>query len=136
MIGKMVFALVAAVGLFSTNVMADCTSDRPGLLKAADVLMEDMETFDEALHEVKAEEKIIGLVHHFEEGLLEFMEELRTGASCKQAIDEFQHFHEDIQLTYRALDARPDIFYAGNVLNTWNRLLPSFVRFQNRLYWY
>ena len=135
--GKGLAIVVALVGLVSTTAFANCTKDRPGLIKAADALTEKLEVFDEALHDQKSPnlEKAIKVTHHFEEGILEFVAELKAGATCQAAITEFQHFHEDIQLIYGELKAVPEHFYQAPVLNAWNKLLPAFVRFQNRLYW-
>ena len=127
--------LSVMLSVLSVSAVADtCRNEIPGLIESANVLTEKFETLDEALHERNAPEKLIGIIHHFEEGVLEFVKELENGARCREAIQEFQHFHEDVQLLYRGLKERPEIFYQSKVLNAWNELLPSFVRFQNRLY--
>lgn len=126
---------IAFAGFAPASALANCSKDRPGLIRSAETLKVDIEKLDEALHEAEAPGQVIGVIHHFEEGILEFVEDLRNGSTCQVAIEEFQHFHEDIQLIYRALSDRPDLFYRNAVLGAWNRMLPSYVRFQNRLYW-
>jgi hypothetical protein len=128
--------IAVALAFFGVaSVYANCTVDRPGLIESAETLKVNIEKLDEALHEASAEAKVIQIIHHFEEGIMEFVEDLRNGEKCQAAIVTFQHFHEDIMLIYNELNTRPQLFYQKPVLSSWNRMLPSYVRFQNRLYW-
>lgn len=140
--------LTTLVAVFSFAVSASATSPvlpppakscvevKPALKKAGDNLLEKLEIFDEALHALKVEGKLIEITHHFEEGLLDLIGDLESGGLCKEIFADFQHFHEDVQLLYAELKANPQVFYTDSVLGAWNTLLPAFVHFQNVLYYY
>lgn len=122
------------VSLLGLRAEASCVELQPRLAKAADAFAQEFEVFDETLRATGAPERVIAIVHHFEEGFTDFQDSI-TRASCREAIGEFQHFHEDIQLTYRELTRYPQYFYGtAKVLPAWNHFLPEFVRFQNILY--
>lgn len=130
---KKTLAVLFCVAFLSSSAWANCSSERPGILSASEKLANDLEKLDGALHDAKAPEAVLRLLHHFEQGVLELDKALRAGATCADAKVEFQHFHDDVQLVYRKLSEMPEIFHQTPVLGAWNGLMGSFIRLQNWL---
>ena len=67
--------------------LADTDFNRQEVIRAAEKLAEEVEHFDEELHLVNAPSHVIGKIHHFEETVIEFVDEARHGASYQILLD-------------------------------------------------
>lgn len=107
--------------------------NRPAVIRAAETLVERVEQFDEVLHAAQAAEPVIGKVHHFEETVMEFAEEVRT-CTFVEAEQEMRHIREDVQMLRQALLRYPRLFYQPKVQSRWNSMRMAYRYLDHAMY--
>lgn len=127
-------AIITTMFLFAIAAEAGCREQRSAAYAGARAYAEHLEQFDTVLHEQGADAELTHWVHHFEEGFNDFVDVFERSTSCRDVVEEFQHFHEDVQELYQQMSRRPQLFYRPVVLQSWNKLVVDFVRVQNNLY--
>lgn len=126
--------LMIVAALFSSCAFADNWLNRDQVVRTAEQLQEQVEIFDEALHEGNFPEELIKLVHHFEETTAEFAALAKTGTRSKAA-EELEHLNEDIQVIQRRL-ARSDVPRVADVRTKWFSLRDAALRLNRQFRWF
>ncbi len=124
--GEMKLLSIATfIGLWTLSapaVAADNWYNRPEVLRSAEVLATEVEHFDEALHDVNAPTHVIQKVHHFEETVMEFVDDIRAGASYQSSWQEFQHIRQDVASIRQEMSAHSYLLQNQKVNLEWNAL--------------
>jgi hypothetical protein len=89
---------VALVGFtMFASAEANAWINRANVVRAAEILEQEVEALDTQLHNVNAPAEVVQTMHHFEETAMEFAEIARRG-TYQEANAEMHHIRQDIQL--------------------------------------
>jgi hypothetical protein len=87
-----------AIALWANTSSADNWLNRQNVIRAANELAEGIEHLDTELHAVQAPNDLIQIVHHYEETITEFVDEVTRGISYQEASFEMNHIRQDYGL--------------------------------------
>src|SRR5690606_37501530 len=117
-------ALAIATTLFISST-AFGWANRAQVIRAADTLQQEVEIFDEALHEINAPHDLIELVHHYEETVGEFVY-LAQSASYQEAQAEMSHIRQDIGLIRNKLSQYSWVLNYPTVTTEWRHVRTAY----------
>jgi len=115
------FLLVAA-SVISLSAFADFPH-RQHVLEAAESLDKAIEGFDDVLHKITAPKHVTDKVHHADESIEDFVEELDRGQmNLDEAKAEFQHIKLDLDSVSKELDEHPELLRTFESRSHWRRV--------------
>jgi len=109
-------------------------ANRPNVIRAADVLAEEVEHFDTSLHNISAPQHVIAKVHHFEETVTEFVNEVRAGMSYQEATQEMNHIRQDVGLIRDELYAHPQLLQNPIVNREWRHMRTAYRNLDHQMF--
>jgi len=133
---KFLLTMVAAATFFSgTFAKAEpFWQNRPGVIRAAQILAEEVEHFDTSLHNISAPAHVIAKVHHFEETVTEFYEGVSGPWSYQEATQEMNHIRQDVQLIRNELYAHPQLLQNPTVYREWNHMRTAYRNLDHQMF--
>lgn len=99
--------------------------NRPQVIRSAETLRDEVEHFDEAMHQGGAPAHFIEKVHHFEETVMEFAQMVRT-CSYQEAYQEMNHIRQDIQMLRSEFNAHPQLLQNFQIYTEWNHVRTAY----------
>lgn len=124
---------LALTTLVSSSAFAQNWMNRAQVVRAADVLQEEVERFDESLHETNAPADLIEIVHHFEETVAEFYV-LAQQASRAEAEGEWRHIAQDIQLIREKLERNSWVLQYPTVNTEWRHVRTAYRNLDHQMF--
>ena len=109
-------------------------NNRPGVLRAAEILADEIERLDTALHTIHAPPSIIAKVHHFEETATEFANDVRGGASYQHAYAEMQHIRQDVGLVRDEFALYPHLLRDRVVEQEWRHVRTAYRNLDHQMF--
>lgn len=129
--------LVAAFAVgFLAATDANAWQNRPNVIRAAQVLEEEVEHFDTSLHNIHAPNDLIAVVHHFEETVMEFLEEVRNGCSYQFAQSEMNHIRQDVGLIRQKLSIYPSVLHNPAVSREWQHMRTAYRNLDHQMFFW
>lgn len=123
---KLSHSLFVIVGILHLATAAQAVDpyfpNRAEVIRSADSLASEVEHLDEALHAINAPTALIQKVHHFEETVFEFADEVRAGCTYAFANEEMNHIRQDVQSIRLDFDRYPYLLNNIKVANEWRMM--------------
>lgn len=111
--------LLVATAFLAVPSFADFPHRRD-ILRAAEGLDRAIEGFDNVLHALAAPKHVTDKVHHADESIETFVEELDRGdLSLAEAEAEFNHIKQDLDAIAKELDEHPEILRTFQSRSQW-----------------
>lgn len=125
--------LLAVVTIGSFAVAEPIWENRPNVVRAAETLAQEVEALDTALHNVTAPDHIIQKVHHFEETVTEFAEDVRT-MPYQEAVQEMSHIRQDVDTLRQELSAHPQLLQNPAINNEWRHVRSAYRNLDHQMF--
>lgn len=129
----MQFKALAMIAAAFVSTTAVAWPNRAQVIRTAEVLGEEVERFDEALHEVNAPADLIEITHHFEETSWEFQEIARRG-SFQEAQAEMAHIRQDVGLMRDKLARYPWVLNYPTVATEWRHVRTAYRQLDHQMF--
>ena len=107
--------------------------NRPNVVRAADTLAQEVESFDTALHKVTAPDHIIQKVHHFEETVTAFAEDVRK-MPYQEAVHEMIHIREDVETLRQELSAHSQLLQNPAIDTEWRHVRSAYRNLDHQMF--